>query len=88
MSDPFQGHAPGLTAPASRGFAVTPNDAADLARVSRGIYVGEGGDLRVLLANDDVPVTFPGLAGGMIHGLRLRRVFATGTTATGLVGVF
>lgn len=87
MADPFQGREPGLTAPAQQAFAVTPSDSVDLSLVTRGIYVGAGGDLRVLLLGNSSPVTFSNLAGGISHPLRIRRVYATGTTATGLIGV-
>lgn len=87
MADLYQNRAPGLTSPAGQAFAVTPSDAADLSLVTRGIYVGTTGNLRALLVGDSVPVTFVNLAGGVTHPMRLRRVYATGTTATGLIGV-
>lgn len=87
MSDPFHDHLPGLTSPAGRAFVITPDDATDLPVSLRGIYLGGAGDLRVILVGDTAPVTFGQMAAGGVHGLRIRRVLATGTTATGLVGV-
>ena len=87
MADPFQGREPGLTAPPANAFAVSPSDAADLSLTTRGLYVGTTGNLRVLLAGDSAPVTFVNVAAGVTHPLRVRRVYATGTTATDLIGV-
>ena len=74
--------------PASRAFAITPNDSADLANNTRGIYVGVTGDLRVILTGDTVAVTFSAVPAGSLLPIRAKRVTNTGTTATGLVGVF
>lgn len=73
--------------PATRAFAITPNNSTDLTNVTRGIYVGASGDLKVDLMNGDA-VTFVGLAAGVIHPMCVKRVYATGTTATGIVGVY
>lgn len=88
MADEFRGREPGLTAPSSSAFEITPDDGSDLQNVTRGLYVGSSGDVRVLMLGDDTPVTFTGLAGGVTHAKRIRRVYATGTTATGLIGEF
>lgn len=69
-------------------FAITKNDSADLAFVTRGIYVGGSGDLAVILDADSSAVTFVGLAAGVIHPLAVKRVMSTGTTATSIVGVY
>jgi hypothetical protein len=88
MSDPFATTSPGLAGPASHAFAVTPNDAIDLAVVTRGLYVGTGGDLSLVLKGDGNPVSFVGVAGGSVLPLRIVRVRATGTTAADIVGLF
>jgi hypothetical protein len=67
--------------------AITPNDTTDLARVTRGIYVATTGALKVDMA-DSSTVTFTGLAAGVIHPIAAKRVYATGTGATGIVGVY
>jgi len=73
--------------PASRAFPVTPDNLNDLAHTTRAIYVGAYGDLRVITAGGDI-VTFVGLAAGLLHSIRVRRVMAAGTTATNIVGLF
>ena len=88
MSDPFATTSPGLAGPASHAFAVTPNDGADLAVVTRGLFVGTGGDVSLLLKGDSAPVTFAGVAGGTVLPVRALRVRATGTTAVDIVGLY
>ena len=75
-----------LDSPPSQAFEITPSDSADLPFVTRGIYVGGSGDLRVTLL-DGATVTYKNIAGGVHHGMRVQRVHATGTTATSLLGV-
>lgn len=86
MPDRFQTLSPGLEAPASHGFAVTPHDSNDLAEVTRALYVGGAGAVSLVLASG-ASVTLTGVAGGTILPLRLRQVKAIGTTATHLVGL-
>ena len=86
MADKFELHAVGLESPAIRAVAITPNDSADLAISCRGVYVGTGGDLRVTTTGGDT-ITFPGLPDGSILPVRCSRVFATDTTASGLIGL-
>lgn len=84
--DPFKDHQTGLTSPAVSGEAITPSDATPLPAVTRCLYVGGAGDLRVELVSGDV-VTLTGTVAGAIYPLRIARVLATGTTATGLVAL-
>ncbi len=86
MPDPFDSHASTLTSPARSAQAITPSDSAALAQVTRGLYVGQSGSVRVKMASGDL-VTFAGMQGGMAYPLRVAQVLATGTTATGLVGL-
>jgi allophanate hydrolase subunit 2 len=75
------------SAPAESAFAITPSDTVDLAHVTRGIYVGVTGDVKVDMVGGST-VTFVNLAGGVIHPLCVKRVYATGTTATNILGVY
>lgn len=86
MPDPFSDHAPGLESPATNGFAITPADGADLSATTRAIYVGGTGALAVTLSSGN-DVSFAGLPAGTLLPVRIRRVKATGTTATALVGL-
>ena len=83
MSDAFQNYAPSLRDPVCKAEVVSPNDTIDLASVSRAVYVGGQGDLRVTLADGGV-ATFRSAAVGW-HPIRVQRVWATGTSATDIV---
>lgn len=83
MKDSFKSHTSGMRDPINSAAAVTPDDAADLAQVTRAIYVGETGDLRVTLISGEVAIFVA--AGSGWHPIRVMRVWATGTTATGLL---
>lgn len=73
---------------ASDAVAVTPNDAADLAKVpTKGLYIGVTGDVKITLSSGNV-VTFTALASGTIHPIAVKRVWATGTTATNILAVY
>jgi len=78
-----------FTAPAKRLLALDAlvSDDADLPEPLRAIYVGATGNLRVLGAADDDPVTLIGVPTGATIVACVRRVLATGTTATSLVGM-
>lgn len=83
-TDDFQSHSPTMESPISHAVEITPDDAADLPRLTRAIHLGGAGDLRVTLRGGD-EVTFAGMAAGW-HPIRVARVFASGTTATAIVG--
>ena len=86
MSDAFSSHMAGLESPARDGFAITPNDGADLPSVTRAIYVGSGGDVAVTMKSG-ASVTFTGLLAGTILPVRVSAVAATGTSASNLIGL-
>lgn len=87
MADLFATHTTGLDSPASRAFAVTPDDNNDLAVTTRAIYTGAGGTIVAILAEDSAEVTFASLPAGTVLPVRARRIKSTGTTATGVVGL-
>lgn len=81
-----------VVAPYTRAVAITPNDTTDLAEVTRGLNVhkGTGGattDVAVIMAGDSSAVTLT-IECGYIVPLRVRRVLATGTDATRVVGLY
>ncbi|MFK0332444.1 hypothetical protein ACIQUB_15050 [Rhizobium sp. NPDC090275] len=86
MSDRFASHTPSLTGPASGGFPITPDDTMALPETTRALYVGGGGSLAVEMASGAV-LTFEGVADGMLLPLRVSRVRASGTTASGIIGL-
>lgn len=73
--------------PAKGAAAITPSDTTDLTTVTRGLYVGVSGNVKVDMA-DGTTVTFTGLASGIIHPISAVRVYATGTTATNILAVY
>lgn len=84
MTDPFKTYASGMSDPIVSASTITPDDTADLQTATRALFVGSGGNLRVTLVSGAI-VTFESAGAGW-HPLRVTRVWATGTTATGLVG--
>lgn len=84
----FADFAGGVTGPAVHAVAITPNNSTDLVTATRGVYVGVSGDLKVDMVGGETAITFTGLAAGVIHPLRVTRIYATGTTATNIVSVY
>lgn len=75
------------TASASSFFPITPDDDNDLDPHIRGILIGTDGTLRIT-DDDGVVRNLPSglLATNYIHPIAVRRVHATGTTATDIWG--
>ncbi|UOM37326.1 hypothetical protein [Acuticoccus sp. I52.16.1] len=87
MADnPFQTYSQSVTAPAVDAFPITPDDDTDLTQTVRAIYVGNAGDVSLVTAGGST-VTFAGLTGSMVLPVTTSRVRASGTTATGIVGL-
>jgi hypothetical protein len=72
------------SSPITSAFAITPNDSTDLAEITLSLYVSVAGALKVTMYDGSV-VTYPTMVVGR-HPLRVKRVWSTGTLATGLVG--
>lgn len=70
--------------PITTAFAITPNDTTDLAEITLSLYVSVAGALKVTMYDNSV-VTYANIVAGR-HPLRVKRVWATGTAATGIVG--
>ncbi len=86
MADDFSTYRPGLGSPYARAEAITPNDSTDLTNSTRAIWIGGAGNVKVDTVEGDT-VTLVGALVGTILPIRARRVYATGTTATNLVGL-
>lgn len=87
MADDFEKHQSGLSSPATTATELTPSDGADLPTAARAIYVGVGGDLRIIPVGQIGAVTFAGVPGGSILPVRTKRVLATGTTAGSMLAL-
>lgn len=76
-----------MTEPYIRGAAITTSDTVDIATgMTDAIYVGGAGVVQVVFENGAV-VPMTAVVGGLL-AVRARRVRATGTTATLLVGLY
>jgi len=81
---------------ANRAAAVVASDTVNIPSVSdengkgnKGcvLYVGSGGDLKVLTAGGDT-VTFAGVPTGSFIPVQVLRVFSTDTTASSIVALW
>ena len=81
MSDPKQN-------PALSAQAVIASDTVDLPAITTGLYVGETGNVAVILAGGDTSVIFVAVPAGTILPIQCKRVKSTGTTATSIVALF
>lgn len=83
-TDAFSSSSNTATGPLEGGFAITPHDSDELPHVTRQIYAATAGDVAVVWRNGAESVE--PIAAGERVDWRVRRVKATGTTATGLRG--
>lgn len=74
------------TTSAVDGFAITPNDGANLPDTARAIYVGGTGDV-TLITPRGTSLLFKAVPTGQYIFAYTNKVMATGTTATNLVGL-
>lgn len=82
MTDPFKGRALALGGPATDLMPVTPSDTVDLAAVGIALYVANGGDISFVSQAGQTRTVK--VYAGAILPVGVRRVLATGTTATGI----
>jgi hypothetical protein len=85
--DTFRKYGRSLTSPPEEAAAIAPSDAAPLSHVTRALYVGVAGDLRLRMLGGG-EVTLAGVPAGSLIPIRVTRVFATGTTASAIVGLW
>lgn len=85
MSDSFADHQRGLESPASKLSAITPDDATDLPLASRAINVASSGTVAITTVDGTTATVY--VAAGIAFPVRARRIWATGTTATGIVAM-
>lgn len=86
MADAFERNASALDSPAAHAASVTPNDSTDLAASSRALYIGTSGDVKVTTVGGN-DVTFANVPVGVLP-IRVKRVHATGTSATGIIAIW
>lgn len=72
---------------ATSAVAITPHDTNDLTDITRGLFVGTGGNVSLILADDSTAVLFKNVPAGSVLPLRVKRVRATNTTAADMLGL-
>lgn len=75
-----------IEGPANSAVAVTPSDSTELD-ITRGVYVGTGGDLAVVMADDSLAVTFVAVPSGVLLPIRVLKVMSTNTTASDILAL-
>ncbi|MGY3331325.1 hypothetical protein ACVILI_004342 [Mesorhizobium sp. USDA 4775] len=82
--DPYSDTAPGPQSGGRRGRVVTPSDTEDLPTIPKAVVLLSAGNVAILPVNndDDEPLAFVGVHAGCPIVFQVRRVLATGTTAT------
>ena len=86
MLDEFKEMTAALTSPATKAEEIFPDDIAKLNYATRAVYVGVAGNVRAKMISGDI-VTLTNVGAGIVYPIRVDQVFATGTTASGLVGL-
>ncbi|MBM7045436.1 hypothetical protein [Rhizobium lusitanum] len=75
-----------LSSPATHCALVTPSDTVDLTEITRAVAFTAAGTLKVTMQGGETVVIPSGaLSPGQMNPMRVTRIWATGTTATGLV---
>ena len=82
MSNPFQNRAAALQGPATDIQPVTPDDGTDLSTIAIALYVETGGVVSFVTVGGGTRMV--AIADNAILPVGVRRVHATGTTATGI----
>ena len=77
-------------APSAQGHAtpITKSDSTVYSPALSGLWVGGVGDVALLLAGDDTPVTFTAVAAGSFLPFMIKKVMSANTSATLMVGVW
>jgi hypothetical protein len=76
----------GLGQPAVYVFNITPDDDSELHWITRALRVGTAGDLAIKTIGGSV-VVIPDVLAGETIVVRAIKVYATSTTASGIVGL-
>lgn len=91
MADKFRNQGAGLDDPAGFAFPITKNDVTIFAQPTRYLYVGTGGNVKVMMtnkSNTNTVVTFANVVNGTTLKIRVQRVYSGNTTASGFIGLY
>jgi len=74
---------------ARKAESITPSDVDDID-VTEGLYLGTSGDVKITLTDmeDGTSVVLKGLQEGVIHPLRIKRIWNTDTTAEDIIAIY
>ena len=73
--------------PATNAVLITPSDSVDLTNVSRAVYVGTTGNMKVTM-QDSGTVLFTGIPAGTTLPIRVSRIWSTTTTASTILALW
>ena len=76
-----------MSSPARDAFSITGNDSTDLAKITKALHISGSGDVKLTLMNMAAGSSITITLDTGYHPLRAKRVWATGTTATGITGL-
>jgi hypothetical protein len=83
--DLYLGKAPSSIGPAIMAQEIEPNDDIDLRFVTTQLFVGQAGNLNVLLRNAPAPVLLENVPAGTVFYVRARRILRNLTTAGAII---
>lgn len=86
--DQFEHFSDSVSDPARRSAALVPSDDHSLERIPKALFIGTGGDILLQCIDDDAPVLFRNIPSGAILPVRAKKIHASGTSASNLVGLF
>ncbi|MEP2780991.1 MAG: hypothetical protein ABJO67_16415 [Pseudoruegeria sp.] len=84
--DKFEDYTAGLESPPTYISDIVPDDVSDLASATRAINVAAPGVVQVTTTEGSISNVF--IAAGVAFPLRVIKVWATGTTAIGIRGLY
>ncbi len=84
--DPYVGETD-ISGPASRLEAITPDDNNDLSQITRALWVGTGGNVKVDGHYAGEAVILSNVPDGTVLPIRVSKVYATDTTAADIVAL-
>lgn len=73
--------------PSTHAVAVSPSDSADLASVTKGVWVGGVGDLKVTMFGGEA-VVFTAVPAGTYLPIAVKRIWSTGTSASNIAALW
>jgi hypothetical protein len=88
MADKFAKFYDNIDSPATHGLLITPSDGANLAFSTRHIYIGNTGNVNCIFVGDTANTVIPFAPSGAQFPYRIVKIWASGTTATNIVGAW